>query len=129
MKIYPLILIQNFNIIIYFYYLFLLFIFIYFLFILIYFLFILIQFSVFFIYIYVINMSFVRESFTLMGGAKMSGLNSVFLLLLVVVMQLALVWFARLLWNTYLTKCVTIVKPIKDLWQMLAIFVLLKILF
>lgn len=71
----------------------------------------------------------VTECFAMAGGAKMSPLNSLLLLVVLIAVQLALVWFAKLLWNMYLTKCVTIVKPIKDVWQMLAVFVLLKVLF
>ena len=71
----------------------------------------------------------VTEGFAMAGGAKMNPLQSVVLLVTLIVVQLALVWFAKLLWNMYLTKCVSIVKPIKDVWQMLAVFVLLKVLF
>ena len=71
----------------------------------------------------------VTECFAMAGGAKMNPLQSVVLLVTLIVVQLALVWFAKLLWNMYLTKCVSIVKPIKDVWQMLAVFVLLKVLF
>jgi hypothetical protein len=72
---------------------------------------------------------FLREGFNMMGGAKMAPVNSVLFFVLLIAVQLALIWFAKLLWNMYLTKCVTIVKPIKDIWQMLAVFVLLKVLF
>ena len=74
-------------------------------------------------------MLFVSEGFNMMGGAKMKPINSVLFIVLLVAIQLALVWFTRLLWNMYLTKAVTIVKPIKDIWQMLGVFVLLRVLF
>ena len=62
------------------------------------------------------------------GGAKTNPLNVVLVLVLVVAFQLLFVWFAKLLWNTYLVKCVTVVKPVKDVWHMLAVFVLIKLL-
>lgn len=74
-------------------------------------------------------MLFVSEGFQMMGGAKMKPINSLLFIVLLVIVQLALIWFAKLLWNTHLTKCVTIIKPIKDVWQMLAVFVLLRVLF
>lgn len=63
------------------------------------------------------------------GGARSNPLSMVLVLALVVAFQLLFVWFAKLLWNMYLVKCVTVVKPVKDVWHMLAVFVLIKVLF
>jgi hypothetical protein len=63
------------------------------------------------------------------GGAKANPLNVVLMIVMVVAFQILFIWFAKLLWNTYLVKSVTFVKPVKDLWHMLAIFVLIKLLF
>lgn len=63
------------------------------------------------------------------GGARTNPLSMVLVLALVVAFQLLFVWFAKLLWNMYLVKCVTVVKPVKDVWHMLAVFVLIKVLF
>jgi|TARA_B110000211_G_scaffold180238_1_gene203959 hypothetical protein len=75
-------------------------------------------------------MSFLREGLSMMkGGGVMSPLKSVVTIIFLILIQLAFIWFSKFLWNTYLTKAVSIVKPIKDVWHMLAIFVLLKVLF
>ena len=63
------------------------------------------------------------------GGSKTNPLQVVLILILVVAFQLLFVWVAKFLWNNYLIKSVTSVKPVKDLWHMLAIFVLIKLLF
>lgn len=74
-------------------------------------------------------MFLVKEGFGMIGGANMKPIHSVLFAVLLVIVQLALLWFTTILWNKYLTKTVTIVKPIKNMWQMLGVFVLLKILF
>ena len=74
-------------------------------------------------------MSLLREGLTMMRGGAMSPIKSVLTIIFLILIQPAFIWFSKLLWNTYLTKAVSIVKPIKDVWQMLAIFVLLKVLF
>jgi len=63
------------------------------------------------------------------GGAKTNPLQVVLVLTLVVAFQLLFVWFAKFLWNNYLVKSVTAVRPVDDVWHMLAIFVLIKLLF
>mgnify|MGYP003683342603 CR=1 FL=1 len=63
------------------------------------------------------------------GGAKTSPLQIFIVLVTVIAFQLLFIWFAKFLWNNYLVQSVSVVKPVKDLWQMLAIFVLIKLLF
>jgi hypothetical protein len=63
------------------------------------------------------------------GGSKTSPLKIFLVFLTVVLFQVVFIWFAKFLWNNYLVKSVTFAKPVKDLWQMLAIFVLIKLLF
>lgn len=71
----------------------------------------------------------VREAFSMVGGAKPNVAASLVFLIVTILIQLVFIWLVKYLWNTYLTKCVTVVKPIKDVWQMLAVFVILKVLF
>jgi hypothetical protein len=71
----------------------------------------------------------VREAFNMMGGAKPNVVASLAFIVVTILVQLLFIWLVRFLWNTYLTKCITVVKPIKDVWHMLAIFVIFKVLF
>ena len=54
-------------------------------------------------------------------------MNFTFLLSFVIVNVLLLL-LGRFLWNNYLVSAVTVVKPLKDIWQLLAISVLFKLL-
>ena len=54
-------------------------------------------------------------------------MNFTFLLSFVIVNVLLLL-LGKFLWNNYLVSAVTVVKPLKDIWQLLAISVLLKLL-
>jgi len=63
------------------------------------------------------------------GGSKTNPLKLFLVIAIVVLLQLVFIWFAKFLWNNYLVKSVTFAKPVKDLWQMLALFVLIKLLF
>ena len=47
----------------------------------------------------------------------------------VIVTQLLLLLLGKWLWNTYLVKVIPAIKPVKDVWHMLAVFVLIKLLF
>ena len=71
---------------------------------------------------------FVVDKISMNGGAKTNPLNTLLLIALVIAFQLLFIWFAKVLWNTYLVKVVP-VKPVKDIWNMLGIFVLIKLLF
>lgn len=63
------------------------------------------------------------------GGSKVNPLNTLLIVVLVVAFQILFVWFAKVLWNTYLVKVIPAIKPVKDVWHMLAVFVLIKLLF
>ena len=54
-------------------------------------------------------------------------MNFTFLLSFVIVNVLLLL-LGKFLWNNYLVSAVTVVKPLKDIWQLLAISVLFKLL-
>ena len=45
-----------------------------------------------------------------------------------VVVQVTLLFLGKWLWNEYLVKAVTIVKPLESIWQILGVSVLLKLI-
>lgn len=50
-------------------------------------------------------------------------------LLAILIAQLILVVIVRWLWNTFLTQAVTVVRPVEDIWTMLGVTVLVRLLF
>ena len=50
-------------------------------------------------------------------------------LVALVVVNLLVLLFGKFLWNNYLVKVVSGVKPIESIWHLLAISILLKMLF
>jgi len=61
------------------------------------------------------------------GGVTSNG-NLVVLLVTAVVIQVLLMVLGKYLWNNFLVKAVTIVKPVDSIWTILAISILGRLL-
>ena len=48
-------------------------------------------------------------------------------LISIIIVQLLVLLFGKYLWNNFLVNVLTIVKPVKNIWQLWAIFILCKL--
>lgn len=59
---------------------------------------------------------------------SLTNINSAALIISAILTQLLLLIFGKWLWNSYLVNTVTIVKPIQNIWQLLAVSIIIKLL-
>lgn len=62
-------------------------------------------------------------------AAEQSDADMVSMVIAFVIAQVVIMFLGRWLWNGFLTKLVTVVKPMKSVWQMLGVSVLLRLLY
>ena len=54
--------------------------------------------------------------------------NDIIFIISAILTQLLLLMLGKFLWNTYLTKVVTVITPVKSIWQILGVSLLLKLM-
>lgn len=69
-----------------------------------------------------------KEGFAGSAGGADSGAAAVIALLMVVLLVVIQLWIVRWLWNTVLVRCVSIARPLPNLWYTLGLLVLIAMI-
>lgn len=63
-----------------------------------------------------------------LGKKNYSTYELIILIIFAVVMHIILLIFGKFLWNNYVSTLFTVVKPVENIWQLLALSILVKLI-